>query len=245
MRTKGMTENMKVAILNYTGTVGKTTIAAHLLAPRMGDAPIYAIESINETAAGLGLDVEKMRGEQFKGLFNKLLKTDNVIIDVGASNVEEFLSGMTRFEESHEEIDYFVVPVTNGTKEIKESISMILALSELGIPAEKIRIIFNRIENDVEEEFQTLINFVKKNKVCLYNLDAAIAENELFDLLAIKKISIGSIINDETDYKAKIKELGKDGDKKQKDHYADMHVIKSLAKSVNRNLDRAFAAIFE
>ena len=45
---------MKVAILNYTGTVGKKTAAAHLLSPRMNNAPIFAIESINETAEGLG-----------------------------------------------------------------------------------------------------------------------------------------------------------------------------------------------
>ncbi len=45
---------MKVAVLNYTGTVGKTTIAAHLLSPRMNNAPIFAIETINETAEGLG-----------------------------------------------------------------------------------------------------------------------------------------------------------------------------------------------
>lgn len=36
----------KVAVLNYTGTVGKTTVAAHLLAPRMDNAPIYAIEAL-------------------------------------------------------------------------------------------------------------------------------------------------------------------------------------------------------
>ncbi|MVF24224.1 plasmid stability protein StbB [Methylocaldum sp. BRCS4] len=236
---------MKVAVLNYTGTVGKTTIAAHLLAPRMGDAPIFAIETINETVEGLGLDVEKMRGEQFKGLFNALLKTDNAIIDVGASNVEEFLNGMARFEDSHMEIDCFIVPVTSGTKETKETISMISSLEDFSIPPEKIRIIFNRVETDVEEEFATLIQYAKKHRSCTVNIKAAIAENELFDLLAIKKLSIGTILADETDYKTKIKELGKDGDKKLRDHYADMHVMKSLAKSVNRNLDTAFEALFE
>lgn len=44
---------MKVAVINYCGTVGKTTIAAHLLAPRMEQARIYAIETINETAGDL------------------------------------------------------------------------------------------------------------------------------------------------------------------------------------------------
>ena len=43
---------MKIAVLNYTGTVGKTTVAAHLLAPRMNGAPIIAVESVNERPRG-------------------------------------------------------------------------------------------------------------------------------------------------------------------------------------------------
>ncbi len=35
---------MKIAVTNYCGTVGKTTIAAHLLSPRMNNAPVLAIE---------------------------------------------------------------------------------------------------------------------------------------------------------------------------------------------------------
>lgn len=119
---------------------------------------------------------------------------------------------MTRFEDSHMEIDYFVIPVTSGTKEMKETMSMLVDLESFNIPAEKIRLLFNRVETDVQEEFSTLINYVK-SKNCVANIKASIAENELFDLLAVKKLSIGSIINDETDYKAKIKELGLDGDK--------------------------------
>jgi MinD-like ATPase involved in chromosome partitioning or flagellar assembly len=236
---------MKVAVMNYTGTVGKTTVAAHLLAPRMDNAPIYAVETINETAEGLGLDVEKMRGEQFRTLLSEIVTIDDAIIDVGASNVEAFLNGLERFEEAHMEIDYYVIPVTSGTKEMKETMAMVQVLEGLNIPAEKIRILFNRVENDVQDEFSTLINYVKKQRNCTVNPEAAITENELFDLLAIKKLSIGAILADETDYKLKIKELGKDGDKKLRDHYADMHVTKSLAKSVNRNLDAAFEALFE
>jgi hypothetical protein len=116
---------MKIAIVNYTGTVGKTTIAAHLLSPRMGNAPIFAVESINETAAGLGVDVEQIKGDKFRELFRKLFALDDAIIDVGASNIEDFLDGMVKFDESHLEFDYFVIPLTSGTKEQKETISMI------------------------------------------------------------------------------------------------------------------------
>jgi hypothetical protein len=235
----------KVAVLNYTGTVGKTTIAAHLLSPRMNDAPVFAIETVNETAEGLGLDVEKIRGEKFRDLFKKLLTLDDAIIDVGASNVEAFLDGMVKFEDSHLEFDVFLIPVTSGTKEQKESISMIATLSDCGIPADKIRVLFNRVEGDVAEEFGPLLNYVKKEKNAIANPDAAIFENELFDLLSVKKLSIGGVLSDDTDYKAKLRELGPEGDAKLKAHYSDLHVIKALAKSVNRNLDTVFSALFD
>ena len=233
----------KVAVLNYTGTVGKTTIAAHLLSPRMNDAPVFAIETVNETAEGLGLDVEKIRGERLTDLFKKLRTLDDAIIDVGASNVEAFLDGMVKFEDSHLEFDVFLIPVTSGTKEQKETISMIATLSDFGIPPDKIRVLFNRVDGDVTEEFGPILNFIKKEKTAIANPEAALFENELFDLLSIKKLSIGDVLKDETDYKAKARELGPDGDAKLKSHYSDLHIIKALAKSVNRNLDTVFNAV--
>jgi MinD-like ATPase involved in chromosome partitioning or flagellar assembly len=234
---------MKVAVLNYTGTVGKTTIAAHLLAPRMNDAEIFAIESVNQTAEDLGVDVNKMRGDRFRDLFKKLMLLDDAIIDVGASNVEGFLNGMTMFEDSHLEIDRYIVPVTSGTKEQKETISAIDTLAGLGIPPEKIRVVFNRVANEVGEEFPHVLNYAKKEKNCVADPDAAIFENELFDMLALKKITIKAALEDTNDYKAMLRELGKEGDKKLAAHYADMHAIKALSKSVNRHLDAVYAVV--
>lgn len=79
---------MKVALTNYVGK-WKTTLTANLLAPRMPNAPVIAIESINETAAELGVDVEQMRGTAFRQLFKRLMLEDSAIIDVGASNIED------------------------------------------------------------------------------------------------------------------------------------------------------------
>ncbi|MGZ8238102.1 MAG: hypothetical protein ACXWTY_09555 [Methylobacter sp.] len=108
---------MKVAVTNYTGTVGKTTISTHLLSPRMGGAPIIAVERINETAAGLGVAVEQIKGDKFRELYQQLVVMEDVIVDVGASNIESFLEGMVMFDETQIEFDYFIVPVTSGTKE--------------------------------------------------------------------------------------------------------------------------------
>src|SRR5699024_11774831 len=96
---------MKIAVLNYTGSVGKTVVASHLLAPRLNNAQIFAIESTNETAGDLGLDVDQLRGEQFGKLFRDLLILDDAIVDVGASNIEEFLTHM-RSEDNTSNIQY-------------------------------------------------------------------------------------------------------------------------------------------
>jgi len=234
---------MKIAIMSYTGTVGKTTIATHLLSPRMKSAPIIAVESINETSAGMGISVEKIKGDRFRDLFQKMMMTDDVIIDVGASNVEDFLDGMFKFEESHVEFDYFIIPVTHGTKEQRETISIIGMLAGLGVPANKIRVLFNRVDSSIEEEFQVLLNYVTKSNSASVNIKAAIFENELFDILAIKKLSIEKLLSDPKDYKALLCD-NKDADEKKRSHWSEMFGLKALAKSVNRNLDACYAELF-
>lgn len=234
---------MKVVVINYTGTVGKTTIAANLLSPRMHGAPIYAIESINETAEDLGLDVEKLRGDKFRELFLKLMQENEAIIDVGASNVEDFMANLEGFEEAHEEIDYYVVPVTSGTKEQKETVSMIGSLASMGVPADKIRVVFNRVKRDVESEFPIIATYHDRVGAFKLNYECAIFESELFDALSISRLSMQSLMEDDTDYKALLK--NKEASVQDRYHWSDMYGLKLLCKGVNRKLDKVFAELFD
>ncbi|RYF37640.1 MAG: plasmid stability protein StbB [Cytophagaceae bacterium] len=233
---------MKVVIINYTGTVGKTTIAANLLSPRMHGAPIYAIESINETAQDLGLDVEKLRGNKFRELFQKLMLEDEAIIDVGASNVEDFMTNLIGFEEAHDEIDYYIVPVTSGTKEQKETASMIDTLSTMGVPASKIKLVFNRVKRDVESEFSIIVSYHDRHQTCWMNPQCAVFETELFDALSVKRISLHTLMADETDYKAMLKD--KTASMEDRELWSDMYGLKLLARGVNRKLDAVFHTLF-
>jgi len=52
---------MKVAVINFSGNVGKTTIARHLLAPRIAGAEVVSIESINAEDGEAG----SLRGSQY------------------------------------------------------------------------------------------------------------------------------------------------------------------------------------
>lgn len=233
---------MKVVIINYTGTVGKTTIAANLLSPRMDGAPIYAIESINETAENLGLDVEKLRGNKFRELFKRLMLEDQAIIDVGASNVEDFMANLESFEEAHDEIDYYVIPITSGTKEQKETVSMIGTLAAMGIPASKIRLVFNRVKRDVNTEFSIIISYHDRTQLFWINPQCSIFETELFDALSVKRISLNALMADDTDYKAMLKD--KSASIQDRELWSDMYGLKLLAKGVNRKLDLVFTELF-
>lgn len=231
-----------LAVLNYTGTIGKTTISAHCLSPRIPGSKFIGVESINETAASLGIEIETMRGTAFRELFKRLMLADDVIIDIGASNIEEFMNNLAKFDGAHEDIDYFIVPVTSGIKEQTETIRMIDTLSALGVPADKIRVIFNRVTSSVSEEFPHIINYRNHAGSFIANTECAIYESELFDALSLKKLSSAAILEDDTDYKSLLK--GKDGSEVERALWSEMYGLRLLAKGVSRNLDHVFNQLF-
>ena len=53
---------MKVCVLNFSGNVGKSTIAAHLLQPRL-NAQVFSVESLNVDASSDGVEVARLQGQ--------------------------------------------------------------------------------------------------------------------------------------------------------------------------------------
>ena len=50
---------MKVCVLNFSGNAGKSTIAAHLLQPRL-NAQVFSVESLNVDASSDGVEVARL-----------------------------------------------------------------------------------------------------------------------------------------------------------------------------------------
>ena len=233
---------MKVAVLNFSGNVGKTTIAGHLLKPRMGDATIFSVESLNVDASADGLEVERMRGKKFGDLQEQLMMLDKAIVDVGASNVEEFIKLMQQYDGSHEEFDYFVVPVVKEKKQQADTVNTIRALSDMGISKNKIRLVFNKVETDesLEDEFRVLFGLAQVEKSFTLRPEAVIYSNEVYERLKTVGKSLGSITSDETDYRAKLRETS---DAEEKEMCVRMVALKRLAITANKNLDDVFKAL--
>lgn len=235
---------MKVAVMNFSGNVGKTTVAGHLLKPRMGNAPIFSIESINAGADADGLEVEKMKGKKFGELVDELMPIDSAIIDVGASNVEDFLKLMQQYDGSHEEFDFFVVPVVKEKKVQADTVNTIRALQKLGIEKKKIRIVFNKVEIDdsVDDEFAALFGLAESEKSFVVRREAVIYSNEVFERLKAVGKSLGDITSDDTDYRAQLRQAT---DEDEKEMCVKMVALKRLAVTANKNLDDVFKALLK
>ena len=235
---------MKIAVLNFSGNVGKTTVAAHLLKPRMMDAPVYSIESVNVGADANGIDAERMKGKQFGELMDSVMLLDSAIVDVGASNVEDFLKYMDQYSGSHVEFDLFVVPTMKEQKVQADTVNTIATLAEMGIERERIRVVFNRVDSDddVESGFAPVIAMDRGMGYCIADTDCVIYANELFERLKFAGKSLGDIVSDVTDYRELLRQTGKN-DVRQRTHLANMIGMKRLSVSVMGNLDTVFALL--
>ncbi len=234
---------MKVAVLNFSGNVGKTTISGQLLKPRMGDAPIYSIESINAGADSDGLKVEKMKGKKFGTLIDELMLIDSAVVDVGASNVEDFLKLMQQHSGSHEDFDYFVIPLVKEKKVQADTINTIRALSKIGIERKRIRMVFNKVDTDdsIEDEFAAVIGLAAVEKSFTLNLDAVIYANEAFEKLKTVGKSLSDIAADAVDYRSQLRTAVTDDEKEK---CVQMIGLKRLTITANKNLDDVFKVLF-
>jgi hypothetical protein len=235
---------MKVAVLNFSGNVGKTTIAAQFLQPRMpAGVRVFSVESINQDASADGVDVERTRGAKFGALVDELMGLDDAIVDVGASNVEAFLKLMQQYAGSHEEFDVFLVPTVKEKKVQADTVNTIRALAALGVNAEKIRVVFNKIDVDdsIQDEFAALFGLAAAEQSCIVDPAAVIYANEVFERMKGVGRSLGDIAQDPTDYRALVRTATTED---QRDQAVNMVALKRLAVSANANLDRAYGALF-
>ena len=235
---------MKVAVISFSGNVGKTTIARHLLAPRMPGAKVVSIESINSGGAGDAgtANGPVIRGRQFAELQEYLQVIDDVVVDIGASNVEELLALMHRYRGSHEDIDHFIVPTVPAGKQQQDTVATLAELSSLGIPADKVRLVFNMVEDgtDLERVFDPVLAFLRVSPVARASLDCRLGINEIYGRLNGSGADLSSLAADPADYKSLIAAAA---DSTERLALAQRLATRRLASGVMPELDACFAAL--
>jgi cellulose biosynthesis protein BcsQ len=229
---------MNLAVINFSGNVGKTTMARHLLLPRIKGAEIVSIESANADEQ----EADALRGKDFAHLQQYMLATDNLIVDIGASNVEDLLKLMGKFKGSHEDFDHYVVPCAPDIKQQKDTANTIAQLVQMGVSPAKIKIVLNRVEDgdNPQRQFASLIGFLNTSNVATINPQAHLTDNEIYQRLKQDRRTITELSADKTDYK---KLIAAEPDHDKKVVLADKLAVKRLADGVLPELDACFAAL--
>lgn len=231
---------MKIAVMSFSGNVGKSTVARHVVLPKVRGGDFVTIESINADE-GVG---ENFKGKDFGQLIEQMMLIDHAVVDVGASNVEEVLRRMELYEGSHEDFDAFVIPVTRESKQISDTINTIDALAQLGVPPERIRLVFNRMtaDDEIPKVFAALWDFHADKKQFTLLPGAAVMDSEIFPLLRDRGLSLDEFMADETDWKAALRDAASPAEKL---NAAKMIGMRRLGASAKRNVDAVSAAVFE
>ncbi|AME27473.1 StbB family protein [Burkholderia sp. PAMC 26561] len=233
---------MNIAVINFSGNVGKSTIARHLLAPRVRDAKVIAVESINADDGAQETD-EKFRGRQFSELQARLLSGDNVVVDVGASNVESFVALMSEYDGSHDDFDLFVVPVVSAEKQQRDTVATLLNLANMGIAREKIVVVFNQVDRVLgfqESQFSSIFSFYNLKRSFRLDRDAVLYQSDVYKYAAEAGRSMDAVLTDPTDYKSAIAETPASS---EKNRLVALLGLRRLALRVNAELDAVFEAI--
>ena len=229
---------MKIAVINFSGNVGKSTVARHLLLPRIEAAELVAIESVNADG-GKG---PSMRGRQFGELQEYLQTVDSAVVDIGASNVEELLGLMQRYRGSHADFDCFVVPTVQAFKQQQDTIATLVELARLGVPSSRVKLVFNMVEYDVavEPAFDVVMGFVADHPIAQANPACCLGMNEIYGRIHGQGADLAALARDETDYKGLI---AKARDTAEKLALAQKLATRRLASGVVPELDACFAAL--
>lgn len=229
----------KIAVTNKSGSVGKTTLSAHLLASRLADVKFYALESSNLTASEFGIKVKTFDTTQFKETVRDSFHYDNAVFDVGGSkNFTDFYGQMQETDTGHLNFDYFIVPTIADEKAEKETIDTVVALLKLGVEPEKMRLVYNRVRPLTE--FVFIPGLAKQYGI----KTATVKDSPLFASLLTMKMTITNmqaVPGDAQEWKAKAAAAPKGSAEFNKAY--EMYFAKDLLARVVAGLDQSWTEL--
>lgn len=229
---------MKICVLNSSGNVGKSLITRELFYSRLTDPLIIEVETVNKGSKEIGhLNVTQFKsGDDFTNLYLKLMEIENVIVDIGASNLANFWEQMSAFDGVVGLFDKFVIPTTSGDKEMTDTYKTIAFLRSQGIDDSKIDVVFNRVKSSVQNEFQILLSADFD-----FDKDLYVKESSLFKDLGLMKQTINDIYNEDLNFYKPL--ILSETDPREKLLLVKKDLSNRMAHTIKYNLDAVFKMI--
>ena len=228
----------KYVISNKSGSAGKTTTAANLVFPHVPDALVFALDNAH-TVAELGIHCTQYDPLQFKEMFEKIFAIENAIVDVGGAKLfDEFLLKLTEAKQAHHEFDYFLVPAKPDDKSETDAIYVVGKYLEAGIPASKIRVIYNAV--DSLSKFTMLPGLVKLHGI----KTAKIPKSDVYPILAALRKTVKAVLADPlsaSDYKGIV--LASDPDSDEYKQAFNNYYAKGMVELADTQLKAAWAEL--
>lgn len=239
-------KTMKICFLNLSGNVGKTTLSTHLAGAFRPNAKVISVETFNNNEANKveSIEVEEFSASQFRNIYREIMMGDDLIIDVGSSNVGLFMEELTRYKGSIGEFDLIVVPTVPEEKQQRDTIATINWLHNLGFEPKKIRVIFNQHEGSqtISDAYAHVIGYALTDgeHKAQWLPHVVVSKNDVFDIVTQSHKTVSELAADNTDWKEKRKEAKAAQDMDALDVAIDGEIASGLAKSAHPNLHQAY-----
>ena len=228
---------LKIAFLNNSGNVGKSTICKNMFETRIPNAEIIKIETINSD----GTNDEKLSAKDIVEIFERMDTTDIALIDIGASNIELLMEHFEKIEGSILDIDYFVIPTIDDRKIQDDTISTYNKLVNMGVDPECIKVIFNKVDSaqSLDKQFSVLFESDELEDLNLSDVDNQfiIEESQLFEMLGRTGFTYGDILNDKRDFRQLISAAET---KEEKSILSKERMAFRLVSGFDKKIDKTF-----
>ena len=127
-------------------------------------------------------------------------------------------------------------------------------LRAFGVPADRIRILFNMVElkdlgepleDGVKRSFADILDFAKSEKSCVADPKVALPKSNLFDHLSRSKQTLAEALADKTDYAAEMRATINDPEEhnRVRGAFAAMRLSKQIAADCHALFKRVTAGI--
>jgi hypothetical protein len=177
-----------------------------------------------------------------------LLETNDLIVDVGASQYADMMKEFARLRGAINDFDVVIVPTTPDGRVQEETLTTIEALRKVGLHMDKLRILFNRTTIDDDEDlpvqYEDLIAHLLSDPSIPYHKDLVLYENPIHGDLRDANLSFQQMERDHTDYSRAVAQARQNDPKGPETlRLVRLLAIQRAVASAKAQLDKAFSSL--
>lgn len=206
-------------VVSKAGTVGKSTLASVVIAPRFGCDEVIAIETENAAGALFAQGVTRFTAERYGAFLEYMIALEdegkNTVTDLGASNYVPFLRNLA-LGDGVQYFDYVVVVTDTQERCQQDAIDTIQQFFKLGLPPDRLRIVLNKSKPateslSIEQQFETIFAAAEVDPRIKVDPECNMPGLEIFDQMSFNGINWPELLADTTDYTARLRATVGDG----------------------------------